>query len=49
MCLKIWPRPLCAYDVLKFKNTPKKLKNNQIGKFFIKKRKKYTDHTKKAF
>ena len=20
MCLKIWPKPFCAYDVLKFKN-----------------------------
>ena len=36
MCLKIWPKPLCAYDVLKFKKPPKYLKNQSIGKFLSK-------------
>ena len=46
MCLKIWPKPLRAYDGLKFLKNPKTiLKINQMVSL---KQGKYTNHTKKA-
>ena len=45
MCLKIWPKPLRAYDGLKFLKNPKTiLKINQMVSL---KQGKYTNHTKK--